>query len=323
HVLAWAVEHDPDTAVRLVTALSVWWVLRGRLAGQGPLLRELAGRSGPGSAGWCAAQVWLAWTAFGAADLPHALQRCAAVMEAIGDRKPSRLLVDCLTVQSETFANLGRGPEAAEGGRRALALARELDYPFGIARATACLVLAALYAGDLDEAARLARQAGQIPDVPGTAGRLCGFLLAATLAEAGDLAAAEQACAATLAWARDAGDAYSLDGLLTVMADLDLRAAGAAAAAGRLHEAVRLMLSSGEWFMMLAVLERCGQLCAATGRSADAVTAWAAVETLAQQSGGQNPDDSDVRRRQDGLRKAGRSLGPDRARAAEQRGKAM
>ena len=76
------------------------------------------------------------------------------------------------------MANLGRVPEAAECGRRALALARELDYPFGIARATACLVLAALYAGDLDEAARLARQAGQIPDIPGTAGRLCGFLLA-------------------------------------------------------------------------------------------------------------------------------------------------
>jgi predicted ATPase/DNA-binding CsgD family transcriptional regulator len=324
HVLAWAVEHDPDMAGRIVTALSVWWVLRGRLAGQGPLLRELAGRAGAGSTGWCAAQVWLAWTAFGAADLPQALQRCAAVVEATGDREPSRLLADCLTVQSETLANLGRVPEAAGYGRRALALARELAYPFGIARATACLVLAALYAGELDEAAQLARQAGKIPDVPGTAGRLCGFLLAATLAEAGDLAGAGQAGAATLAWARDAGDAYSLDGLLTVMADLDLRAGRAGDAAGRLREAVRLMLSSGEWFMMVAVLERCGQLCAATGRPADAVTAWAAMETVLMRQGGlQDPGDPDARRRQDALRAAGRVLGPDRARAAEQRGKAM
>jgi hypothetical protein len=61
-VLAWAVERDLDTAVRLVTALSMWWVLRGRLAGQEPLLRELAGRAGPGSDGWCAAQFWLART---------------------------------------------------------------------------------------------------------------------------------------------------------------------------------------------------------------------------------------------------------------------
>jgi len=322
HVLTWAVEHDLEMAARLVTALSVWWVLRGRLASQGSLLHELAGRAAPGSTGWCTAQLWLAWTAFGAADLPQALQRSAAVIEAIGDREPSRLLADCLTVQSETLANLGRVPEAAECGHRALARARELDYPFGIARATACLVLAALYAGDLDEAAQLARQAGQIPDVPGTAGRLCGFLLAATLAEAGDLAGAGQAGAATLAWARDAGDAYSLDALLTVMADLDLRAGRADDAARHLHEAVQLMLSSGEWLLMMAVLEHCGQLCAATGRPADAVTAWAAMETLVQQSGGQDPD-SGARRRQDALRVASRLLGPDRARAAEQRGKAM
>ena len=59
-VLAWAVEHDLDVAARLVTALGDWWELRGRLAGQEPLLRELAGRAGPGSDGWCAAQRWLA-----------------------------------------------------------------------------------------------------------------------------------------------------------------------------------------------------------------------------------------------------------------------
>ena len=32
--LAWAVDHDPDGALRLVTALELWWALRGRLAGQ-------------------------------------------------------------------------------------------------------------------------------------------------------------------------------------------------------------------------------------------------------------------------------------------------
>ncbi len=131
HVLAWAVEHDLDTAVRLVTALSLWWVLRGRLAGQQPLLRELAGRAGPGSEGWCTAQFWLAWTAFDAADLPGALQLCSAVIDVIGDREPSRLLVDCLDLQSAVSSNLGRVQEAAAISRRALAMARELGYPFG------------------------------------------------------------------------------------------------------------------------------------------------------------------------------------------------
>ena len=85
-VLAWAVEHDLDVAARLVTALGDWWELRGRLAGQEPLLRELAGRAEPGSDGWCAAQRWLAWIAFEAADLPQALQRCAAIIDVLGDR---------------------------------------------------------------------------------------------------------------------------------------------------------------------------------------------------------------------------------------------
>jgi hypothetical protein len=70
HVLAWAVENDLDMAARLVTALGLWWTLRGRLAGQGPLLRELAGRAEPGSEGWCAAQFWLAYAALDAAASP-------------------------------------------------------------------------------------------------------------------------------------------------------------------------------------------------------------------------------------------------------------
>ena len=40
--LAWGMEHDPGTAVRLAVALAPWWLLRGRLAGQYPLLREVA-----------------------------------------------------------------------------------------------------------------------------------------------------------------------------------------------------------------------------------------------------------------------------------------
>src|ERR1700750_1967246 len=90
------------------TALGAWWARRGRVAGQEPLLRELAGRPGPGSDGWCAAQRLLAWIAFDAADLPQALQRCAAIIDVLGDREPSRALVDCLSMRSRILANLGR-----------------------------------------------------------------------------------------------------------------------------------------------------------------------------------------------------------------------
>ena len=50
------------------------------------------------------------------------------------------------------LANLGRVPEAVDDGRRALAMARELGYPFGQALAMNSLVIAAWYAGDLDGA---------------------------------------------------------------------------------------------------------------------------------------------------------------------------
>ena len=324
HVLGWAAEHDLDTAVRLVTALSMWWVLRGRLAGQQPLLRELAGRAEPGSEGWCTGQFWLAWTAFDASDLPRALRLCAAVIDVIGDREPSRLLVDCLDLQSAILSNLGRVPEAAAISHRALAMARELGYPFGQAFAMNGLVIAALYDGDLDGAAQLARQAGQIPDIPGTAARMCGYLLAGALTEAGDLAAADRACAATLAQARAAGDLYALGSVLPVMADLDLRVGRAGDAAAHLREAAQIALQTGFWLTMLTVLNDCGHLCAATGRPADAITAWAACETLAQQGGFGNTDtDPHVRRLEETLGQARQALGPDQARAAEQRGAAM
>jgi predicted ATPase/class 3 adenylate cyclase/DNA-binding CsgD family transcriptional regulator len=324
YVLGWAVEHDLATAARLVTALGLWWMQRGRLAGQQPLLRELARRAEPGSGEWCAAQYWLAEAAFDSADLPESLQRCAAVLTVIGDRAPSRILADCLALQSVDLALMGRVPEAAECARRALAIARELGYPYGQFDANAGLIIAAMHAGDLDDAVQLARQAAQIPDIPPFAARGCGYLLASALAKAGDLAAAEQTCAATLAQARDASDLYMLSTVLPVMADLDLRAGRPQDTATHLQEAIQVAVHTGDRFEVINVLDTCGELCAATGRPADAIAAWAAVATLQQQGGFTRHDtDAEGRRRMDAQRQARQALGPDQARAAGQRGAAM
>jgi DNA-binding CsgD family transcriptional regulator len=201
-------------------------------------------------------------------------------------------------------------------------MARELDYPSGQAQATTGLVIGALRDGHLDEAAQLARQSMQIPDIPGTELRGHGYLLAAALAETGDLAAAEQACAATLAQARDAGDLIFLGDLLRIMAGLDLRAGRTGDAAAHLREAAQLSLQTGTWLLTLNVLRGCGHLCAATGRPADAVTIWAAWDTFNQQRE-LAPGHADMRRREDARRNAREALGPDRARAAGQRGAAM
>ncbi|HEV3291789.1 MAG TPA: NB-ARC domain-containing protein, partial [Streptosporangiaceae bacterium] len=175
-VLAWAMEHDVALALRLTDALGWWWLLRGRLVGQAPLLRELASRAEPGTEGWCAAQFWLGWAALFSNDLAGTLDRFTELRDAVGDRGPSRALADCLRGRSVTLTNLGRLAEAARDGRRSLALSRELGYPAGEALGLAGLSIAAYDGDDLGSAVQLAWQAEQITaDIPGWIARVCSY----------------------------------------------------------------------------------------------------------------------------------------------------
>ena len=177
-VLAWAMEHDPALALRLADTLGWWWFLRGRLAGEYRLLCQAAGGAEAGSDGWCAAQVWLGWAAQFSADLAAALGHFTAVRDAVADRPPSRALTAALAGRASVLRLMGRAAEAAGDGRRSLALAREIGDPAGELLALAELSLDADYAGDHDEAVRLARQAGQIAaGIPGTLARMCSSVL--------------------------------------------------------------------------------------------------------------------------------------------------
>ena len=102
-VLAWAVEHDPPAALRLAVALAWWWLLRGRLAGQYRLLRQVAGHAEPGRDAWYAAQLWLGYAAQYSADLAGALGHFTAIRDAAGDRPPSPALADALAGRSVTL----------------------------------------------------------------------------------------------------------------------------------------------------------------------------------------------------------------------------
>ena len=324
HVLAWAMDHDAAMALRLAVARAPWWLLRGRLTGGYPLLCEAADRAAVGSDAWCAAQFWLGITTLVSADLAGALGHFTAVRDAIGDQGSSRALADCLGGRSVTLSNLGRIPEAVDDGHRSLALARELGYPAGEAFALASLGIAAYEVGDLDGAVQLARQAEQMPaDIPGWIARWCGYVLVMMLTEAGDLAAANRVCAAGLARSRDAGDLWNLAALLTPITTLDLQAGRIEDAAAHLREALQITLRAGGRNELLNGLDRCGYLCAATGRRAEAVTLWAAHAAILRQEGFGDSAAEDVRRRQETLREARQALGPARARAAEERGEAM
>ena len=225
-VLRWAMDHDVAIAVRLAVTLAPWWHSRGRLTGQYPVLREAADRVVPGSDAWCAAQFWLGIGAFFSGDLAGGLGRFTAIVDATGDRPPSRALAEGLAGRSVVLANLGRLAEAAGDGRQSLAVARTIGYPAGEALALQRLIAVAVIGDDMDAASQLAWQAQRVRgDIPGWIGRRCSYLVSVALAEAGDQPAAERICAKALDQAREVGDLHNQVTLMIQMAVMDLQAA--------------------------------------------------------------------------------------------------
>jgi predicted ATPase/DNA-binding CsgD family transcriptional regulator len=326
--LAWAMEHDAAVATGLAAALAWWWQIRGRLAGQVPLLREAVDRAAAGSDAWCLGHTWLGQASLDSADPAGALRHFTAVRDAAGDRESFPQLARCLSGRAATLLSMGRIGEAADDARRALAVAREDNRPLAEALALAILSLVACVVGDREGAVQLARQAEQIAaDRHGPTTRVCGHALTTVLIAVDELAAAERVCAAGLAGARAAGDLWSLGNLLEKMVVLDLNSARFADAAAHLREALQTALRTGSRARVLDDLDCCGYLCVMTGRSAEAVTIWAAVVALQGHDGFSVPAHPELPagwfERQEPLREARQALGPAQARAAEERGAAM
>jgi len=326
--LAWAMEHDAAVATGLAAALAWWWQIRGRLAGQVPLLREAVDRAAAGSDAWCLGHTWLGQASLDSADPAGALRHFTAVRDAAGDRGSFPQLARCLSGRAATLLSMGRVGEAADDARRALAVAREDDRPLAEALALAVLSLVACVVGDREGAVQLARQAEQIAaDRHGPTTRVCGHAVTTVLIAVDELAAAERVCAAALAGARAAGDLWSLGNLLEKMVVLDLNSARFADAAAHLREGLQTALRTGSRARVLDDLDCCGYLCAMTGRCAEAVTIWAAVVALQGHDGFSVPAHPELPagwfERQEPLREARQALGPAQARAAEERGAAM
>jgi predicted ATPase/DNA-binding CsgD family transcriptional regulator len=321
--LAWALEHDPLAALRLAVAVAPWWRLRGRSVEGTGWLRAAAARGVPGSDLWCAAQFWLANNGMHAADFVGALDHVSAACELVGDRKPSRALTDCLGERSVVLVHLGRAVEAAVDGRHALDLAEELGYPAGQALALVGLSMAASGVGDLDEAVARARQTRQLNQaaIPGWLARVCCMTLTDALIDAGELAAARRSCEDGLALSRQAGDMSEQVDLLTSMAMLDRLTDDVSGAGAHLHDASQLAIRIGDRFFLVGCSDEGGYLCAAGGRWAEAVTLWAACASWLGREG--LTETRRWTRLHESMQQGVEALGPDRARAAEERGAAM
>jgi DNA-binding CsgD family transcriptional regulator len=251
------------------------------------------------------------------------------IRDAFAGRPPEPLLARALAWRAGALANLGRAPEADEEGRHALALARELGDPAGEAHALYWLATAAGYVGNLQDAEAWTRQAQRINQaaIPGWIARHCTIVLARVLGETGEAAEAQRYCADALALARQAGALYDEGECLLTMALLDLRAGRLPEARAHVRDVIDLYAQTGASLLLINCLELCVGLCAATRSWREAITVWAAFAAVRRatwiKGDSQADDPAGEDEFQEPLRKAREALGPDLARAAEERGAAI
>jgi predicted ATPase/DNA-binding CsgD family transcriptional regulator len=321
--LAWALEHDPDLALVLALALARWWILRGRYAAGYTWLARAAEHATPGGTAWCEAQMRLGDMS-GISGPEVDLGYFTSALDALAGGPPSPLLVQVLAKRAGSLANLGRLPEAADDARRALALAKQIGDPDGQARALYWLGATAHYAGEPEEALGWLRQALRIDParLPASQVRRCLGGLTIALIATDQLEEAEQNCARSLALSRQAENVYDQCVDLILMAELDLLADRIPGAKACLREQLELAGLVSDLVCLLDCLDLCGLVCVRMQRWADALTTWAALAALRQDAGVLDPP-HDARRREEPLRQAREALGPERTRAAEQRGAAM
>ena len=322
--LAWALENDPDTALRMAIALAPWWSLRGREPAGYALLRTAAGHATPGGPAWCAAQCWLGELVPGQEEQAR-LEHYTAVLDAMDVTEPSVMLVRALNGRAECLGDLGLCTESAADARRALALARELGYPAGEAIALLYLGMLAHFAGDHEESLAWLQRAHQVHPaaMPGRTARECSIYLAKALREVpGQAGSALQTCTQALAGARQAGALHQQTDCLQLMADLDLQTGRLPEARAHLREAIEIARRIPDRYRLIECVDISGHLCAQAHRWAEAMTLWAARAAHLRDT--PQPDlPLENRRRQEPMRTAHQVLGAAQARAAEERGAAM
>ena len=322
--LDWALAHAPDTAVRLVIALSPWWYVRGQLAAVLPLLQAaVACTEAPGDR-WSEVQYWLGQARYTSGDYPFARDSFSAIIDAAADRDPWPVLADALAIRAITLANTNQVLAGLDDARRAVAVARDLDYQAGEALALNILSVITSYRGDMETALTLVRQATRIDPavVPGWIARWSNLFLPMFLTEIEDWPAAENSCAEGLARAREAEDLRSEAFCLGLMTDLDQRAGRIAEAGRHLRESMELSIRIGDPLGILNNLDRAGLQCIATRRWSEALTLWSAY-TVWCRDNDVIDFPQDAQRREKRARQAREALGTTAARVAEQRGDAI
>jgi DNA-binding CsgD family transcriptional regulator/tetratricopeptide (TPR) repeat protein len=309
HAMGWARQHEPATALRIATTLTPWWMLRGRKEGYAQLSAAVRDTQPEGDL-WADAQIALGLLSQLADDTAATFRHFTAARDTLASHPPSQGLAYATLYLANTLLNAGRLPEGTAEARRALDLAHAIGYADAEAGALLNLGLAAYYTDDLDTATMWARQACRIDPatMTGETARACRLVLTVALTETGELAAARESNTVTLALAREAGDVQAEAFAVSNLAELELLTGHLAGAWAQLDLASRLALVTGSDLRLIQCLRTGRELCAVTGR-------WAEADVTTRPR--------ELRRREELLGEAGRTVGEKIAHAAEERGAAM
>jgi DNA-binding CsgD family transcriptional regulator len=263
--------------------------------------------------------VWLGFLARALGDNVASVAHHSAA--AAGDPL-SRTAILGLAGRAAARLSLGQPAEAEEDAERAVALARQSGDRVAQAFALAVRAQHAYLEGGSDpEALAWARQAVDCltAEAPGRIARQVRNVLTSVLAMLGQYDDSRQLSTAALAWCREAGDLAGLTDQLEALIYLEDLAGNTGPMAAYLHEAVDVNVRTGRRMQLRRCLDSGGNLCAATGRWAEAVTLSAAHTAELERLG--VPEPGLDGRREELMRHM--VLGPDERRAAEERGARM
>ncbi len=322
--VTWSLDHDPASALRLTVALGLWWHRRGEYRTGHETVRRALDLAEPGGDQWCTAQLWLGMMANGLLRLPESLDCYEAVISALGDGPPTPVLTWALVNKGGALANLGRLAEAAPFVHRALDGARQAGDCFGEAQALYWLSGISHYAGDQAASLRWARQQAMVDQASLPTKTALRILMAqiVPLIEAAELGQAATLGAEALDLAQRATDPdYEYESLFN-LARIELMAGRQEQAAARLRAMLVCSERGVTALNQIDGFDACGHYFALTGRSAAALTIWAAQAALLRAKDIADPVE-DARRRREPQDQARRALGTAGAQAAEYRGAAM
>lgn len=146
--LAWALDHDAPTALRLVAAMAPWWLVRGRWIQGIGLLRRAVEQTGPDAGSWYTAHLWLGHLAAHTFDNASAIGHYSTVVDTLKENPSCADLVDAPWGRCAVLRNTSDLAKATSDACTALELARRIGYATGEAMALVELSVISFYADD-------------------------------------------------------------------------------------------------------------------------------------------------------------------------------